>query len=88
MCTTATMEQQLLTDIRAFMDAHKMAPAYFGKLACGNTQLLRRLESGKTVTLRTSVRIRTFISGYEPKNPDRTIPLPKRRATGAAQGTA
>jgi hypothetical protein len=59
------MEQQLLTDIRAFMDAHKMAPAYFGKLACGNTQLLRRLESGKTVTVKTYVRVRTFLNEYD-----------------------
>jgi hypothetical protein len=80
------MEQALLQEIRDFLKSSKMGPSYFGKRACGNSEVIARLESGKTVTLRTSVRIRTFIS--EHSNPERTIPLPKRRATGAAQGTA
>ena len=82
------MEQQLLTEIRDFLKSSKMGPSYFGKMACGNSEVIRRLENGGTVTVRSLVRIRTFMNEYESKNPDRTIPLPKRRATGAAQGTA
>jgi hypothetical protein len=79
------MEQELLQEIRNFLKSSKMGPSYFGKRACGNSEVIARLESGKTVTLRTSVRIRTFISEHSNTPRD---PLPDARATGAAQGTA
>jgi hypothetical protein len=73
------MEQELLQEIRDFLKSSGMGPSYFGKRACGNSEVIARLESGKTVTLRTSVRIRTFIS--EHSNPVPSSPL-KARATG------
>ena len=76
------MEQQLLTEIREFLKSSGMGPSYFGKRACGNSEIVSRLENGGTVTVRSLVRIRTFISEYQSKNPERTILLPKRRATG------
>jgi hypothetical protein len=74
------METQLYDEIKDFLHRSGMGPSYFGVRACGNSNLVKRLASGKTVTLRTSVRIRTFIT--EHSNPERTILLPKRRATG------
>jgi hypothetical protein len=77
------MEQELLQEIREFLKSSGMGPSYFGKLACGNSEIIARLESGGTVTVRSLVRIRTFISEYQSKNPDRTIlPCTTRRATG------
>jgi hypothetical protein len=39
-----------------------MGRSYFGKIACGNSELVERLESGKTVTLVTAEKVRAFIS--------------------------
>ena len=56
------METALLDEIREFIKSSGMGPSYFGTLACGNSNLLRNLESGKTVTLRTAERVRTFMN--------------------------
>jgi hypothetical protein len=78
------METQLYDEIKDFLHRSGMGPSYFGVRACGNSNLVKRLASGKTVTLRTSVRIRTFMNSYvSPRDP-----LPDARATGAASGTA
>lgn len=58
------MQPDLLTDIRQFLDRTGMGPSYFGKVACGNSELVERLEKGGTVTLITAHRIRSFIDGY------------------------
>ena len=39
-----------------------MGPSYFGKVACGNSELVGRLESGKTITLETADRIREYMA--------------------------
>ncbi len=56
------MAHDLLTDIRAFLADTGMSPSYFGKAACGNSELIGRLEDGKTVTLVTAEKVRSFIS--------------------------
>jgi hypothetical protein len=61
------MEHQLLTEIRDFLESSRMAASYFGKLACNDSSVISRLENGGTVTLRTAVRIKTFISEYQSK---------------------
>lgn len=55
------MGNDLLTDIQDFIRATGMGPSYFGKAACGNSELVERLEKGGTVTLTTADRVRTFI---------------------------
>ncbi len=56
------MSSDLLTEIRLFLKETGMGPSYFGRTACGNTELVSRLESGKTVTLVTAERVRGFIA--------------------------
>lgn len=56
------MANDLLTEIREFLAESGMGPTYFGKLATGNAELVRRLEAGRTVTLVTADRIRAFIA--------------------------
>lgn len=56
------MANTLLTDIKAFLDESGMGPSYFGKVACGNSELVGRLESGKTITLETADRIREYMA--------------------------
>jgi hypothetical protein len=56
------MATDLLSDIREFLDRTGMGPSYFGKAACGNSELVERLENGKTVTLVTAEKVRTFMA--------------------------
>jgi hypothetical protein len=57
------MEQNdLLREIDGFLAERKMSDSYFGKLACGNTEVVKRLRGDGSVTLKTAQRIRAFIS--------------------------
>lgn len=56
------MATELLSEIRDFLARTGMGPSYFGKVACGNSELVERLEAGKTVTLVTADKIRQFIA--------------------------
>lgn len=56
------MANDLLTDIQAFLTKSGMGPSYFGKAACGNSELVERLENGKTVTIATAEKVRSFIA--------------------------
>lgn len=56
------MEDALLREIRSFLAESRMSPTYFGKAAVGNSEMVGRLEAGKTVTLRTAEKARRFIA--------------------------
>lgn len=56
------MANELLTDIRSFLEQSGMGPSYFGKVACGNSELVERLESGRRVWPETEEKVRTFIA--------------------------
>lgn len=58
------MDYDLLNEINAFLFRTKMGPAYFGKVACGNSRLVKRLENGGTVTVKTLVRVRDFMNSH------------------------
>lgn len=55
------METDLLKEIRKFLRQTRMGKSYFGKAAAGNSELVSRLEAGKTVTLRTAEKARNFM---------------------------
>lgn len=55
------MANDLLSEIRDFLARTEMGPSYFGKVSCGNSELVERLEDGRTVTLVTAERVRAFI---------------------------
>jgi len=63
------MASDLLSDIREFLAASGMGPTYFGKASCGNSELVDRLEKGKTVTLVTAERVRAFIAERNQNRP-------------------
>ena len=69
------MATDLLTEIHAFLDRTGMGRSYFGKASCGNSELVDRLESGKTVTLVTAEKVRTFIGSRSSESrPDFAAP--------------
>ena len=55
------MANDLLNEIRDFLARTEMGPSYFGKASCGNSELVDRLESGRTVTLVTADRVPAFM---------------------------
>ena len=60
------MATDLLSDIRAFLAKNKMGPSYFGKAACGNSELVSRLESGGRIWPDTEAKVRAFMCQYKP----------------------
>ncbi|TAM96259.1 MAG: hypothetical protein EPN45_21210 [Rhizobiaceae bacterium] len=56
------MNTDLLHEIRNFLAESKMGNSYFGKAACGNSELVNRLENGRTITLETAEKVRAFIA--------------------------
>lgn len=63
------MSNSLLSDIEDFLAKHEMGPSYFGKLSCGNSELVGRLKEGKTITLETADRVRSFIRTRRSRSP-------------------
>jgi hypothetical protein len=56
---------ELLRDIRAFLAKTGMGPAYFGKRAAENSELVKRLENNGRVWPETERRIRDFMAAHE-----------------------
>jgi prophage regulatory protein len=86
----ATLEEQFNTRIGGFLDDTGMAPTTLGMLAVGDPNLLREIERGRSLTLRTADRVVAFIDSYElaaggaeapPARPGR--PRPAARAARA-----
>lgn len=61
----ATLEEQFHTRIGGFLDDTGMAPTTLGMLAVGDPNLLRQIERGRSLTLRTADRVVAFIDHYE-----------------------
>lgn len=56
------MASDLLTDIDDFLDQTGIGPSYFGKAACGNSELVERLRAGGRVWPETEQQIRDFMA--------------------------
>lgn len=54
--------QSLVEEIDAFLSKTGMGVSYFGKRAAKNSELVRRLKSGKRVWPHTEQKIRDFIA--------------------------
>lgn len=65
-----SMDNDLLKEIRSFLNETGMGQSYFGKVSCGNSELVQRLEKGKTVTLVTAERVRTFMKESPKRQPE------------------
>ena len=76
----ATLEEQFHTRVGAFLDDTGMSPTTFGMKAVGDPSLLRRIERGRSPSLRTADRVLAFIDDWE-LDPG-TARAPPRRAGG------
>lgn len=57
---------QLLSDIRAFCDAHELKPSRFGELALNDKPFVAQLEAGRRVWPETEAKVRRFMATYRP----------------------
>jgi hypothetical protein len=57
-------KQALLAEMHAFVNRTGIKPSYFGKQACGNSEVMARLAEGGDVTTTTAARIRKFMTDY------------------------
>lgn len=59
----------LLAEIERFLARTGMGPSFFGKQAVGNSELVKRLRSGRDVTRATEKRVLAFIAEHSPRQP-------------------
>lgn len=59
-----TLEEYVRSRISAFLESTGMSRTRFGRMAVGDPHLVRRMESGRSLTLRTADRVLAFIASY------------------------
>jgi hypothetical protein len=57
-----TPTEKLLSEVNEFLAVTGMSPSYFGKVASGNSELVKRLENGKRVWPETAEKVREFMA--------------------------
>lgn len=57
----------LLSDIKAFCEAHELAPTRFGELAMNDKPFVIQLEKGRRLWPETEAKVRRFMSTYRPE---------------------
>ncbi len=63
-----SLEEQFRTRVSAFLERSRLSPTKFGRIAMGDPNLVRRIESGRSLTLRTADRILAFAADYDRKS--------------------
>lgn len=66
-------QNNLLSEIDAFLAETGMGPSYFGKQATGNSEVVSRLREGRRVWPETETKLRAFMIAHR-----RTNPAPKQ----------
>lgn len=56
----------LVEDIDAFLKRTKMSATYFGKRAANNSEVVKRLKAGKTITVETVEKLEKFMAERPP----------------------
>lgn len=55
---------QLLDDIEAFLETHKMPPTTFGANALGDNHFVKQLRKGRRVWPETEAKVRRYMATY------------------------
>jgi hypothetical protein len=55
----------ILAEVEAFLRTSGMGPSYFGKLAVGNSEIVRKLRDGRPILTSTADRLRAFIEARQ-----------------------
>ena len=59
-----TLEEYFSTRVSAFLDDRGLSPTALGRKALGDPNLVRQIERGRSLTLRSADRVLAFISGF------------------------
>lgn len=72
-----TLQEYFSTRVGAFLDRTELSRTRFGRMALGDPNLMRQIDGGRSLTLRTADRVLAFIAGFgrEPDGP----PNPSKR---------
>ncbi len=71
-----TLEQQFNSRVRVFLGRTGVRPTTFGMKALGDPHLMRQLDGGRSLSLRTADRVLAFVADYDldsggPRTPPR-----------------
>ena len=71
-----TVEQQFNSRVRVFLGRTGVSPTTFGMKALGDPNLMRQLDGGRSLSLRTADRVLAFVADYDldsggPRTPPR-----------------
>ena len=71
-----TLEQQFDSRVRVFLGRTGVSPTTFGMKALGDPNLMRQLDGGRSLSLRTADRVLAFVADYDldsggPRTPPR-----------------
>lgn len=62
---------RLLSDVTEFLSETGMGASYFGKMASGNSELVKRLNMGRRVWPETEQKVRAFMRQHRAKSATR-----------------
>ena len=75
-----TLEQQFDSRVRVFLGRTGLSPTTFGMKALGDPNLMRQLDGGRSLSLRTADRVLAFMAAYDlDSGGPRTPPRGQRR---------
>lgn len=60
-----TLEQQFRSRVSEFLERTRISPTRFGRMAAGDPNLLRQIEGGRSLTLRSADRILALVDEIE-----------------------
>ena len=71
-----TLEQQFNSRVRVFLGRTGLSPTTFGMKALGDQNLMRQIDGGRSLSLRTADRVLAFVADYDldsggPRTPPR-----------------
>ena len=60
-----TLEQQFDSRVRVFLGRTDLSPTTFGMKALGDPNLMRQIDGGRSLSLRTADRVLAFVADYD-----------------------
>ena len=83
-----TFEHDFKSRVSAFLGRTGLSPTAFGRMALGDPNLVRQIERGRSLTLRSADRVQAFMDAHD-RDPQtaRAPPRPRRRMRTWARKT-
>ena len=60
-----TLEGQFISRVTAFLGRSGLSPTAFGRMALGDPNLMRQIERGRSLTLRSADRVQAFMDEHD-----------------------